>query len=741
MGAVGENVDALTLFHSGAEATGNAQPQPDESLGSFRASTRAKNLGHIRNGVMSGIEIKFVSGSNGPGNGTLSAASVNSLKWTPPGGVQGDAVTIANGESKVLTGGSGHADKYVIVRRKDATDLAGTELVQLLDVYGNIIGGRNFSGAEATAGEALRRAGYFYNQGAQNATSLTIGLQQLATQTTSTNGLSGSGAGTLNGSDFSDWDEWGLVEIITSGGTQREIAYYSARTDTALTIPSAGRGQLGTSAAAGSAGDTLRQVPFVRWATETPTSGEITDGAETTEPSLTWYAGTVAVDVGTVNAAAALGIHLVREVLSGQPYSPQSRIVLQYAFTYDGSTHNSTARGLYAVANEGVARSEIFIDTTGDPDFLSQIIAGTVTADDTWTEDPHTTPELLSVDTEHYVYRGYRNQYGLLMVQSEPTRYFIGATLADRAEVPPLAPHTIQVRAYGVGEVLIEAQYFPSRESADSTIRAARRADEWHIYKTTDGSTPDPATDTPVVVAMSAPDVPQVLNWASTDGPALEGTPIKVLVLTARSGDGVESTNTTVYEVGAETLGPAKLAGQLTQGSAWGFDTGDGFTEETVYIDVPNNIRWISKRGRTELWADTVLIWVLWLDTAPNGRCELATTFNLALADVSGAGTGSVEVGTWDGSTKELFFNVDGVRRMRVEVLSKEIQLNSADMALAVIETLATDPVGARFDALCFQVFDPTAEAFATAMSVDTDGILRNGKLSWGIYATEAECL
>ena len=77
--------------------------------------------------------------------------------------------------------------------------------------------------------------------------------------------LSGSGTiTTATASGFADWPSQGWARIKTSGGTLREIVYYTSRTATSLTVPSAGRARLGSSAAAGSATDTVDAVPGLR---------------------------------------------------------------------------------------------------------------------------------------------------------------------------------------------------------------------------------------------------------------------------------------------------------------------------------------------------------------------------------------------------------------------------------------------------------------------------------------------
>jgi hypothetical protein len=84
------------------------------------------------------VTVDYVAGSNGTGTGTLAATGTDTLAWTPPGGTQGAAVTILNGETKILEGGgTGGANKYVRVTRTSAAVLSGTATVTLAEVFGN----------------------------------------------------------------------------------------------------------------------------------------------------------------------------------------------------------------------------------------------------------------------------------------------------------------------------------------------------------------------------------------------------------------------------------------------------------------------------------------------------------------------------------------------------------------------------------------------------------------------------
>ena len=112
------NADALRLYLTGALTAGAEQPYHSLSLGGQRSSTEI-GLGHDLVNPIFGLVVDFVSYENGIGSGALAAISSSELAWTPPGGTQGSAVTIANGETKVIEGAT--ASQYIRVSRTSAT--------------------------------------------------------------------------------------------------------------------------------------------------------------------------------------------------------------------------------------------------------------------------------------------------------------------------------------------------------------------------------------------------------------------------------------------------------------------------------------------------------------------------------------------------------------------------------------------------------------------------------------------
>jgi len=341
--------DSLWPYYSGAGSDGGAQADPDACLGNYRSSTVCSLLGNTRTSPISNITIDFIGGANETGDGTLTAIDSDNLAWTPPGGSQGASVTIANGETKVLEGGT-DTDKHVRVTRTSAAALSGTATVTLADSFNNTVGMDNVSSAEAAAGDDEQRGLFLKNESTVAVTLFKAWVKTIGTQRVSAGSqLGASGAGTLavTSGTFADWDggadTGGFCRIEEADGTLREIVYYSSRTSTELTVPAAGRELLGTSAAAGAADDKVYCVPGIRLSVETPshaTTGTIencaTESVIPTAGGIAWSSAISAATAGCTLATLAAGNHhglrIRRAVPAGMVGSAERLNLFDYSF-------------------------------------------------------------------------------------------------------------------------------------------------------------------------------------------------------------------------------------------------------------------------------------------------------------------------------------------------------------------------------------------------------------------------
>lgn len=175
------HADALRVYLSGAVADGDAQTDPALSLGCQRSGTEEVFLTpHLINPIR-GLRVDYVSGANGEGNGAITVADADNLRWLAPSGTQGAAVEIANGETKILEDGT-TASKYIRVTRTSASDLQGTCIVRLRRVFNNALGGANVTSAQRTAGVVSYRALAFKNVSASPITGFRVWRDSASTQ-------------------------------------------------------------------------------------------------------------------------------------------------------------------------------------------------------------------------------------------------------------------------------------------------------------------------------------------------------------------------------------------------------------------------------------------------------------------------------------------------------------------------------------------------------------------------------
>jgi len=672
MGSANSGVDAVGVYLTGASATGVAQRDHSASLGLYRANTRVQGLSIRRFNALSNVTVDFVSDNNGAGNGSLVATSADTLRWTAPDSTtRGAVVTIANGETKALYDGD-DTDKFILVTRTSATDMAGAETVQLMETVNNVIGGTNFTGAESTAGEEKYRAVMFYNQSSASATG---------------------------------------VKVWVDGDEDQNV----------------------------------------RIAKEAPVSGALTDetsnGEETQPGGLSWSTPTsegTALDLGTLATSAEYGLWIERSVDPGATAEAEVQTVLHYTFTSGGTQYYGELRGVSRVAEEGLSDYLLYIGDGALPD-----LSGAADEEFDSGDSPYTTITTFSADKTYYLILAAQNEYGLKTLVEKPEMLYIDDG-GDEMYAPPHAPETdsINIRADEDGTLYVQAAYFPGRESTTNTTAETLRATSWVLYITSDGTNPDPDNDTPETEDMSASTrlAGEVLSWTSEDA-YLEDTPLKVIPRTRRN-DGTdevpvwtESTNTTVYTTYAEWWGARRPAGLASLGESYGSPevAWTAPSDDVTYIDEGNNIYWQMNDGKTQLWADTTLIWTIYYDSANESKSGLYTTFTFDRDDISGTGTDdAVEVDTWNGS-KILYVCVNGERVMKIDVANTTIYAARMSHTTDITGTASDSPAWRKYAHTCFQVWDHHTGEYKTPVEVTDSGVLVMD-VPWRHRDTQGEC-
>jgi hypothetical protein len=162
MPAANSGVDALGLFLTGGASNGD----PDLSLGGARSSAKARGLGVIVSSPIPGIKIENVYPACEEGEGSLSVGSDGaSLLFTPPDGLEGEAVPIGVGERKIVTGED--PEKAIRVYRESGyPDLVAGRLstLKFLNAMNGVFGQGNLTSAQRAAGRTTYRAIMLYGQ-------------------------------------------------------------------------------------------------------------------------------------------------------------------------------------------------------------------------------------------------------------------------------------------------------------------------------------------------------------------------------------------------------------------------------------------------------------------------------------------------------------------------------------------------------------------------------------------------
>lgn len=341
--------DSFRLYFSGAASAGDAQTDPTAALGGFCSSTEEKTYDVTISSAIAGVSVLYVSANVPQTGSTIEVVDSTTLKMLVDG-VSGDDVTIADGNTVQLNmNAEDRPDQFIRVSRSGAIS-GGPASLSLSVKLNNLLGLSDVSSADAASGLETYRMVFFKNETAVTLSNLKIFLPQLGTTRVSASAqLSGSGAGTItiSSGSFEDWPESGYCRIEQTGGTLREIVYYASRTSTSLSVPSSGRGLLGTSAAAGAGTDNLFPVPGIRLGldddgVQDATFEYATIADENTAPtsvSTYWASGTTsddsierALSVATIGAGKILGIWVHQEVPAGCKATVSRKIGVSFVF-------------------------------------------------------------------------------------------------------------------------------------------------------------------------------------------------------------------------------------------------------------------------------------------------------------------------------------------------------------------------------------------------------------------------
>jgi len=334
-----DGADGLWWFLTGAYSYGGSQPYAISSLGYYMSETRLVCLGIVVTGGPANLRIDFASAENEPGTGMVRVTGASAVAYTPPGGSEGPAVTIANGQTKVVPGDN--EDKCVTVTRTDAVALSigETMALTLTDTYNNMWDIAH--DAERAAGDTEIRCFAFINKTAFAIENIKIWLRGLAdTAEVDAAGYAAAGAVAITAKaagGFGDWPQHQFVINATTG----EVMRYEKTSSSELAVSAAERDVWGEgTAAAGVADDVLHCVSPYRIGAEAPTdlafSSRVSAGEGAAVPVTTYHPLSASdanvVSVGSLSAGGRRGLWLERLIVDGQDADPRVEGLLSVQF-------------------------------------------------------------------------------------------------------------------------------------------------------------------------------------------------------------------------------------------------------------------------------------------------------------------------------------------------------------------------------------------------------------------------
>lgn len=547
--------DTIRFHLSGAASDGAAQASQAASLGNYRSSTEALCNGVYYGRAIVGVTVNRASREDGGGGqAVIQANLVNGLSYTGPDGTQGTPITVANNETKILQDGS-DPSSYVRVTRSNASTLVGQAALNYHDQFNDVFAMSDAANALSVAGGSRYRG--IILRSLNDVTSLKVWIDTLGpSAVSSVTQLGGAGSGTVAGAAdcFIGWPQKGWAFDTTSA----ERFYYSSRTNAVLTVPAAGRGLLGTSAAAGGAANILWPIPGIRIALEEPSPAKNaaiqTIANETTAPTgVSWNTG---ITSGTGLAYATLhendnaGLWIHRHIPAGTGGFSRHEVAINYSFVHGGITYTGSLAGLFRVAQDSLERYELHIGTDAEPD-----ISAAATA--TFTSLPYESAAL-AVSHTYYMVTNYRNRYDLKTECKQTTVLVVNSDGTEGIPAPQAARDIIW-EASADGTFHLECLYQYLVDGDDP-------ADYFALYIRTNGTDPDIGVDTPTLVAIQydghAAGIPTGGEGYDTASFA-NGTDGRIIVRTKRSSDGKFSTASDVYQATATTTLPATPAGGM----------------------------------------------------------------------------------------------------------------------------------------------------------------------------------
>jgi len=429
---------------------------------------------------------------------------------------------------------------------------------------------------------------------------------------------------------------------------------------------------------------------------ETPVGGvcEVTPNA-TTAPVVTF---TGSVSLATL-APGESRLLRFRRTVGATTVNAAALAEIEVAYTYDSVAYTDVLDGYYRIGNPALAQYELYVGEDELPDFTAAPAASGALP----------LAAALSPGHRHFYALRQRNIYDLASLN-----VLCESKLIDGAgeEVLELLsdPSVLAIESSTGGEVSVALRY---ADMADDVA-----ADTWRLYVTSDGTDPDPDNDTPDDRPMRQTGLarPQIENTLRL-GPFDYGATVKVIARVYSSALETESGSEQVHELTVTTQVPV---GAHRLGVSMGGLRGaplSSVNDGVVYYDAPTNTV-----GIRSLTGEVVFFGSGEIFRAELGALSLFRT-SLEFHTIPQGGAGAptpIEVVSED----EIYINVAGLRRAKIDLVNRRIEAAGFEFAHAALDVPVIGPVHISSAATYIMVRNAVTGRWTPGIAVDEDGIM-----------------
>lgn len=429
---------------------------------------------------------------------------------------------------------------------------------------------------------------------------------------------------------------------------------------------------------------------------ETPSDGlcqVISD--DETAPSAVTFGATATV---ATLAAGESRLIWVRRTLTAPSVTALALAEIEVEFTAGGETYTETLPGQYRVADGALAQYELFLGEDGPPDFGA---APTQTG---------ALPLVAALAAGHrweWAVRA-RNAYDLSS-QNTLTRVVTLNGDGEEAGAALTNPEIVSMTSAPGGEVDLRLRY---NGLADVTP-----GDTFRVYVRTNGTNPDPETDSPIdtqmtVTGLVRPEIEAIVKL----GPYTYGTPVAVIARVYSTTLEAESDSTTVSSMSVTTQAPVGMH-QFAVSAGGMHGAGRTASTGTVYYDAPTN-----SVGIKTLSGEVVLFGSSAAFRAEHGSqtlCRTALDFVTSAQGASGSASPIEAI-----SADEIYLNVSGVRQARIDFVAGIIEAAAFTLGADRIDLPVIGPVYTTPTATNIMVRNSVTGRWTPAIRVDNTGRL-----------------